>query len=116
MDTTFSRGPAKQLFSSARSSEYGTYETVKARFWPWISDESLRKVQRFRGGLVFEAHRLLHNSTLCLRLIDKKEEVLLRQSLGGGLSLAVVLVAVNVSHSERIFLSRKPEARAALGF
>ena len=28
--------------------------------------------KRFRGGLVFEAHRLLHHSTLGLRVIKKK--------------------------------------------
>jgi len=30
-------------------------------------------VQRFRGGLVFEAHRLLYHSTLGLRVIEKKK-------------------------------------------
>ena len=50
-----------------------------------------RNVKRFRGGLVFKAHRLLHHSTLGLRVIKKdlrgleanllprfREEVLLR--------------------------------------
>jgi len=32
-----------------------------------------RKVQRFRGGLVFKAHRLLYHSTLGLRVIKKKK-------------------------------------------
>ena len=32
-----------------------------------------RNVQRFRGGLVFKAHRLLHHSTLALRVIKKKK-------------------------------------------
>ena len=31
-----------------------------------------RNVQRFRGGLVFEAHRLVNHSTLGLRIIKKK--------------------------------------------
>ena len=31
-------------------------------------------VQRFRGGLVFKAHRLLHHSTLGLRVIKKKQK------------------------------------------
>jgi hypothetical protein len=31
-------------------------------------------VQRFRGGLVFKAHRLLYHSTLDLREIKKKEK------------------------------------------
>jgi len=32
-----------------------------------------RSVQRFRGGLVFEAHRLLYHSTLGLRVIKQKK-------------------------------------------
>ena len=33
-----------------------------------------RNVQRFRGGLVFKAHRLLYHSTLSLRVIKKKKK------------------------------------------
>jgi len=33
-----------------------------------------RNVQRFRGGLVFQAHRLLYHSTLGLKVMKKKEE------------------------------------------
>jgi len=33
-----------------------------------------RNVQRFRGGLVFKAHRLLYHSTLGLRVITKKKK------------------------------------------
>ena len=33
-----------------------------------------RKVQRFRGGLVFKAHTLLYHSTLGLRVIKKKKK------------------------------------------
>ena len=33
-----------------------------------------RDVQRFRGGLVFKAHRLLYHSTLGLRVIQKKKK------------------------------------------
>ena len=33
-----------------------------------------RIVQRFRGGLVFKAHRLFYDSTLGLRVIKKREE------------------------------------------
>ena len=36
-----------------------------------------RVVQRFRGGLVFKAHRLLHHSTLGLRVIKKKKKVVI---------------------------------------
>jgi hypothetical protein len=31
-------------------------------------------VERFRGGLVFEAHRLLYHSTLGSRVIKKKKK------------------------------------------
>jgi len=31
-------------------------------------------VKRFRGGLVFKAHRLLYHSALGLRVINKKKE------------------------------------------
>ena len=34
-----------------------------------------RNVQRFRGGLVFKAHRLLYHSTLGLRVIKKKRRM-----------------------------------------
>ena len=33
-------------------------------------------VKRFRGGPVFKAHRLLHHSTLGVRVIEKKKRVL----------------------------------------
>ena len=32
-----------------------------------------RNVKRFRGGLVFKAHRLLYHSSLGLRVIKKKK-------------------------------------------
>jgi len=35
-------------------------------------------VQRFRGGLVFKAHRLVYHSTLGLRVIKKKKTDLRR--------------------------------------
>jgi len=38
-----------------------------------ISEQLLRRnVKRFRGGLVFKAHRLFYPSTLGLRLITKR--------------------------------------------
>jgi len=40
---------------------------------PEIRTTTYRNVQRFRGGLVFKAHRLLHHSTLGLRVIKKKK-------------------------------------------
>jgi len=41
----------------------------------WINGLGLlrRNVKRFRGGLVFKAHRLLYRSTLGLRVIKKKK-------------------------------------------
>jgi len=41
-----------------------------------------RNVQRFRGGLVFKAHRLVYHSTLGLRVIKKKKKgTWMRQAL-----------------------------------
>jgi len=69
-------------------SEYGTCKTVKARFWTWLSGKRyntfklflLRSeadlLERFRGGLVFKAHRLVYHSTLGLRVITKKKDLL----------------------------------------
>ena len=37
---------------------------------------------RFRGGLVFKAHRLLHHSTLGFRVLKKKEKNPLSSDLG----------------------------------
>ena len=34
-----------------------------------------RNVKRFRGGLVFKAHRLVYHSTLGLRVIKKKKKI-----------------------------------------
>ena len=41
-------------------------------------------MQRFRGGPVFKAHRLLHHSTLSLRVTQKKKRSGLVDRLGGG--------------------------------
>jgi len=42
-----------------------------------------RNLQRFRGGLVFKAHRLLYHSTLGLRVIKMKKKIWYRV-LGSG--------------------------------
>jgi len=46
---------------------------------PQLNPERLcvvgRNVERFRGGLVFKAHRLLHHSTLGSRVIKKKRSL-----------------------------------------
>ena len=46
------------------------------------SGPGLTPVQRFRGGLVFKAHRLLYHSTLGLRVIKKKRRHLLARRGG----------------------------------
>ena len=43
-------------------------------------------MKRFRGGLVFEAHRLLYRSTLGLRVIKKKKKLLTLSLLAGYVS------------------------------
>ena len=41
-----------------------------------IEEQVLRRiVKRFRGGLVFKAHRFLYNSTLGSRVIKKRDEL-----------------------------------------
>jgi len=40
----------------------------------WSTRCERSNVKRFRGGLVFEAHRLLYHSTLGLRVIKKKKK------------------------------------------
>ena len=46
-------------------------KTVCGKYVPVLEEED---VQRFRGGLVFKAHRLLYHSTLGYRVIKKKKE------------------------------------------
>ena len=78
----------------AVESELGTIKRVRARFWPWLapffrcehlkpshlfhdcSEERLLSshVERFRGGLVCKAHRLVYRSTLGSRVIKKKKQ------------------------------------------
>jgi hypothetical protein len=57
--------------------ELGTDTTVNAGFWSRLSGESLSRSlftgERFRGGPVFKAHRLLYHSTLGPRVIKKKK-------------------------------------------
>ena len=46
------------------------------RVWGLLQQQLLRRnVKRFRGGLVFKAHRLLYHSTLGSRVLNKKKEV-----------------------------------------
>ena len=39
-----------------------------------FQDVQSNSVQRFRGGLVSKAHRLLYHSTLCLKVLKKKKK------------------------------------------
>ena len=52
--------------------------------WGTLEEEQLlhRNVQRFRGGLVFKAHRLLYHSTLGSRVIKKKKKNHLQRAVG----------------------------------
>ena len=45
---------------------YGVPSSLESGCW-------VRNVQRFRGGLVFKAHRLVYHSTLGWRVIKKKK-------------------------------------------
>jgi len=42
-----------------------------------IHSTAAATLKRFRGGLIFKAHRLLHHSTLGFRVIKKKKAVTL---------------------------------------
>ena len=54
-------------------SEY-IYVSAIEQHGPHKEQPLYRNVQRFREGLVFEAHRLLYHSTLGLRGIQKKKK------------------------------------------
>jgi len=50
-----------------------------------MSEQPLRRnLQRFRGGLVFKAHRRVYHSTLGLRVIKKKKNTAWEQGQGSG--------------------------------
>jgi len=63
--------------SSARRREL----SLAASWWRVAVVVIRRNVKRFRGGLVFEAHRLLYHSTLGLRVMKKKKK---KKEGGGG--------------------------------
>ena len=51
---------------------------------PWKARlQAHGNVQRFRGGLVFKAHRLVYHSTLGVRVIKKKKHGLVNYSSPG---------------------------------
>ena len=49
-------------------------------------------MKRFRGGLVFKAHRLLYHSTLGLSVIKKKKKWLKHKPLATGALMGVLAV------------------------
>jgi len=51
---------------------------LEGRRQPEGAAQRVAPVKRFRGGLVFKAHRLLYHSTLGLRVIKKKKKLHLR--------------------------------------
>ena len=53
-----------------------------------------RNVQRFRGGLVFKAHRILYHSTLGLRVIKKKKK---KVTEPGGVALRMLTYLTRLS-------------------
>jgi len=57
-----------------------------------------RNVKRFRGGLVFEAHRLLYHSTLGSRVIKKKKKKDEAPNLTSHIGGAPARVFVRVEH------------------
>ena len=56
------QGPSRTCNESKKKKK----KPPSAAAWP--------PVKRFRGGLVFEAHRLVHHSTLGLRVIKKTKK------------------------------------------
>ena len=72
-------------FSIRHASAYPLLRPHKNPGWNWLEDikpqnvgrcnvECRSIVKRFRGGFVFQAHRLLYRSTLGLKVTKKKEE------------------------------------------
>ena len=57
-----------------------------------LDGNAVLNVQRFRGGLVFKAHRLVYHSTLGLRVIKKKKK---RKDLGVTLPTTQKTIADN---------------------
>jgi hypothetical protein len=50
----------------------------------WCGSEGRRNLKRFRGGLVFKAHRLVYYSTPGRRIVKKKKSSEGRWSAAGG--------------------------------
>jgi hypothetical protein len=69
---------------------------VKSRVFIWCMDRGLfyRNVERFRGGLLGKAHRLLYDSTLGWRVKQKRQE-------GPGRTPSFVRVKVCLSNTVR---------------
>jgi len=59
----------------ASSLECCVYDESFAQFNTFMGSVLLRNVNRFRGGLVFKAHRLVYHSTLGLGVLKKKKRI-----------------------------------------
>jgi len=62
---------------------------------------STHRMQRFRGGLVFKAHRLVYHSTLGLKVIKKNKK--------GGTAVVDVLSLLDEQLLERLFCHLRRE-------
>ena len=67
-----SRSPGRHRFPSPTEQHPGNKTNEKHWSTGWAVLR--RNVKRFRGGLVFKAHRLVHHSTLGLRVMRKMKE------------------------------------------
>jgi len=69
------QGPSRTCDESNGEEEEGTTHVIPLLFnLASLRFKQVRNMQRFRGGLVFEAHRLLYHSTLGLIVIMKKKK------------------------------------------
>ena len=62
-------------------------------------------MQRFRGGLVFKAHRLVYHSTLGLRVIKKKKKGLIPTLVLSLRDLPPPSAQLGVDHSHYFWVS-----------
>ena len=66
------QGPSRTCDES-KEEEEDTLGDVTGGYAPRQEQQLRRMVKRFRGGLVFKAHRLVYHPTLGLRVIKKKK-------------------------------------------
>ena len=60
--------------STAKISNQETFESETFSNQNTLVRDGLKKVKRFRGGLVFKAHKRVYDSTLGSRVIKKKKK------------------------------------------